>query len=71
MLYGKLPWINRDRDVLKEKILKTEYTTNDTVSDSANELIARILEKDPLERPNIESLINDEWLSDCTYQITV
>lgn len=69
MLYGKLPWINRDRDTLKEKILQTDFVINDSVSSSANELISRILVKNPLKRPSIESIINDLWLSDCTFQI--
>ena len=63
MLTGNIPF-NRDRNHdLKHAILNNEYKKIDDVSDQVNDLISKILEKNPSKRYTIDQILEHPWLN--------
>jgi len=50
MMVGRLPFYNRDHDILFELILMEEVRFPKTISSDAKDLLGRLLVKDPLKR---------------------
>ncbi|CAI5758747.1 unnamed protein product [Candida verbasci] len=63
LLIGKPPFQAKDVNVIYERIKKTEYTFPDDkpISSSAKQLIKDLLSLNPLNRPNINEILNYEW----------
>jgi serine/threonine protein kinase len=47
---------------IKDKVLKTIPNLKAGISESAKNLIAKLLEPDPLKRPSFEEIFNHPWM---------
>ena len=64
MLSGKIPF-NRDKTHdLQSAILNLPYKNIDDISDSANNLLKNILEKDPLKRYTPDQILEHPWMNE-------
>ncbi|KAG8347928.1 Protein kinase domain [Trypanosoma vivax] len=63
MLAGKLPFEDRNPKSLLEKVKRGEYAMVRQVSDSARDLISRILVVDPEKRITLEGILSHPWFT--------
>eukprot|EP01018_Ginkgo_biloba_P034615 Gb_10748 [translate_table: standard] len=61
LLAGWLPFDDRNLAVLYQKIFKSDFKCPNWVSDSARNIIKRILDPNPKTRITIPEILEDEW----------
>lgn len=61
MLAGRLPFEDRNMNVLLGKIERGDYQMIRHISDPAKDLVARMLTVDPRKRISMEDVINHPW----------
>lgn len=64
MLYGVLPFDDDDEMKIKTKIINDDPTFADFVPEEVNQLILKMLSKDPTKRPGISEILNSSFLID-------
>ena len=62
MLYGSVPFKGNGIQEMHPYILSGEYTLGDEASESAKDLIRKILNIDPSERYTINDILSHEWM---------
>lgn len=62
MLYGSVPFKGNGIQEMHPYILSGEYTLGDEASESAKDLIRKILNIDPSERYTISDILSHEWM---------
>ncbi|EGW33155.1 uncharacterized protein SPAPADRAFT_150860 [Spathaspora passalidarum NRRL Y-27907] len=65
MLYGVLPFDDDDELKIRAKIIQGEPSYADCVPEEANQLIKKMLSKDPNNRPSLTEILNSGLLMDC------
>jgi 5'-AMP-activated protein kinase catalytic alpha subunit len=63
LLTGTLPFDGEDTHKLYQKIVECKYILPNSLSDSAKDLIFRMLQKDPMNRITIPEIKQHEWFS--------
>ena len=63
LLTGCLPFNEKQTNKLYKKITECKYILPDNISDSAKDLIFRILQKNPLDRITIPEIKQHKWFS--------
>ena len=63
MLCGYLPFEEKSNDLLYKKITKGEFVTPFYLSDSAKDLLKKVLNVNPERRLDIEGIKNHEWFN--------
>ena len=63
MLCGYLPFEEKSNDLLYKKITKGEFVTPFYLSDSAKDLLRKVLNVNPERRLDIEGIKNHEWFN--------
>ena len=63
MLCGYLPFEEKSNDLLYKKITKGEFVTPFYLSDSAKDLLRKVLNVNPEKRLDIEGIKNHEWFN--------
>ncbi|CUM66804.1 uncharacterized protein PRCAT00004486001 [Priceomyces carsonii] len=77
LLIGKPPFQAKDVQVIYERIKKTEYSfpVDKPISEEARILIKDLLSLNPLQRPNINEILNYDWFKgpfpDKTHEISL
>lgn len=66
MLYGQMPFDEDDDLKTKYKIIHEEPMYNDVIGSSANSIIKKMLLKNPYLRPNLNEILNSDFLIDIT-----
>lgn len=66
MLYGTMPFDEEDDLKTKFKIVHEEPIYTDDIPSSAINLIKRMLDKNPTRRPNLNDILNSEFLINIT-----
>jgi serine/threonine protein kinase len=64
MLYGNFPFNGSKPEELENNILSGHYPLPQDISDSARDLIARILNADPQKRLTIPTICGHAWMRD-------
>ncbi|KAJ6096225.1 calcium/calmodulin-dependent protein kinase [Penicillium sp. IBT 16267x] len=68
MLAGFPPFYDEDLDIMRRKIMQGEYTFSapkwDNISDSAKDLVSRLLTINPEERLTIKECVDHPWMQD-------
>ncbi|RLV95824.1 putative serine/threonine-protein kinase [Spathaspora sp. JA1] len=64
MLYGVLPFDDDDELKTRAMIISGEPQYTDRIPEEANQLIKKMLSKDPAKRPNLIEILNSELLID-------
>lgn len=62
MLCGYLPFEEESKSCLYDKILSCKFAIPKYISRSGVDLIKKVLVRDPLNRLNIEGILNHEWM---------
>ncbi|KAF9648363.1 Pkinase-domain-containing protein [Thelephora ganbajun] len=63
LLTGGLPFDDDDDVIMRGKITKGEYEDPEWLSDEARDLIRKILNQDPLQRPPISQILAHPWFA--------
>lgn len=66
MLYGQMPFDEDDELKTKFKIINEEPAYSDAIGYTANTIIKKMLLKNPNLRPNLNEILNSEFLIDVT-----
>jgi len=65
MYFGSLPWDDEDDFALMNKILITHLKfPGDFVDSPITDLLERLLDIDPTQRPSIGEILKHEWFAD-------
>ena len=57
MTTGKLPWVHENVTLQAQEILNVNYTIPNSVPEKYRKIISMLLQKDPLLRPDAETLL--------------
>ena len=63
MVYGKLPFQGQSLNEICQKLLYSDPDFNQTISPEVNDLISKMLSKNPEERPTISQVLKHPWLN--------
>lgn len=70
MVYGELPFDDDNDFVVKERIVNSHPRISEAVPPEINELVVKLLSKDPQLRPNINEILNLPFLIDTYLEYT-
>ncbi|KAA8905725.1 hypothetical protein DIURU_001387 [Diutina rugosa] len=70
MVYGELPFDDDNDFVVKERIVNSHPRISEAVPPEINELVVKLLSKDPQLRPNINEILNSPFLIDTYSEYT-
>lgn len=62
MIYGVLPFDDDDDMKTRNKIFHEEPVYNESIPEEVNQLIKKMLSKDPNQRPNLNEILNSPFL---------
>eukprot|EP01064_Diplonema_japonicum_P012485 TRINITY_DN19933_c0_g2_i1.p2 TRINITY_DN19933_c0_g2~~TRINITY_DN19933_c0_g2_i1.p2 ORF type:complete len:338 (+),score=81.46 TRINITY_DN19933_c0_g2_i1:37-1050(+) len=64
MVCGRLPFADHDPDILRDKIIEAKFAMPATVSIGCADVISRVLNPSPLERPTIFQIMELPWFKE-------
>lgn len=64
MLYGTVPFRANNMTELQKMIMKGDVTLQDGISKEAQDLLKKLLEKDPAQRITIPGIFAHTWMRD-------
>ncbi len=71
MLYGTVPFKGGDMKELQRQILKGRFSLKDEVSESARDLIKRMLDCDPRKRATIPDIMAHPWMQNVAAHVSL
>lgn len=64
MLYGIVPFRANNMNELQKMIIKADYKLQDCISKEARDMLASLLEKDPVKRLTTRQILAHPWMAD-------
>lgn len=69
MLYGTVPFKAHNMKDLHQSIIEAKFSLKDTISEEAIDLIKKILEPNPDQRPTISEILAHPWFDNISEEI--
>jgi serine/threonine protein kinase len=71
LVIGKLPFDDKDNEVVRRKIVKGDYKFPKDIhlSESCRDMIVKMLAYDPKKRINMKSIFNHKWVEPFTRKL--